>query len=328
MRAVTVSGPGGPDVLTFTDIPDPEPGPGQVIVRVAATAVNRADLLQRQGHYPPPPGAPEWPGLEVSGSVLRTGPDVSDWQVGDQVCALLSGGGYAEQVTVPAGQLLPVPDGIPLIDAAGLPEATCTVWNNVFMLAGLRPAETLLVHGGAGGIGTMAIQLGHQAGARIAVTASTAEKLAACADLGADILINYREQDFVAETRAATGGHGADVVLDSLGAAYLSRNVEVLATNGRLVIIGLQKGRTAQLDLAQVMSRRAAILATTLRSRPETEKAAIVASVRENVWPLLADGRIRPVIHTRLPLDQVAQAHQLMEDSAPIGKIVLTVDNG
>lgn len=328
MRAVTITAFGGPDTLTLTEVPDPEPGPGQVIVRVAATAVNRADLLQRQGRYPPPPDAPEWPGLEASGTVIKTGPDVSGWQIGDQVCALLSGGGYAEQVAVPEGQLLPIPNRTSLIDAAALPEATCTVWSNVFMLAGLRPAETLLVHGGAGGIGTMAVQLGHEAGARVAVTAGSAEKLSICADLGADILIDYREQDFVAEMMSETEGRGADVILDHLGAAYLDRNLRVLAINGRLVVIGMQKGRTGDLDLARLMSRRAAILATTLRSRPEPEKAAIVASVRENVWPLLVDGRIRPVVHTRLPIEHVARAHRLMEDSGHIGKIVLTVGSG
>jgi putative PIG3 family NAD(P)H quinone oxidoreductase len=326
MRAVTMASPGGPEVLTLTDVPDPEPGPGEVVIRVAATAVNRADVLQRQGHYPAPPGAPEWPGLEASGMVVKVGPEVSNWHIGDQVCALLSGGGYAEQVAVPAGQLLPVPDGTELVEAAALPEVTCTVWSNVFMLAGLGPSETVLVHGGAGGIGTMAVQLAHQAGARVAVTAGSERKLSVCADLGADILINYREQDYVAEMRSATGGRGADVILDHLGAAYLDQNIRALAVNGRLVVIGMHKGRVGELDLARLMSRRAAILATTLRSRPEAEKAAIVASVRENVWPLLSDRRIRPVIHTTLPIDQVGRAHQLVEDSAHIGKVLLTFD--
>jgi putative PIG3 family NAD(P)H quinone oxidoreductase len=326
MYAVTVASPGGPEVLTLTEVPDPEPGPGQVVITVAATAVNRADLLQRQGHYPPPPGAPEWPGLEASGTVAGIGPGVTGWQAGDRVCALLSGGGYAEQVAVPAGQLLPVPDGVSLIDAAALPEVSCTVWSNVFMLAGLRPSETLLIHGGSGGIGTMAVQLGHLTGSRVAVTAGTAEKLSVCADLGADILINYREQDFVAGTRTATDGHGADVILDHVGAAYLNRNVQALAVNGRLVVIGMQKGRTGELDLASLMSKRAAILATMLRSRPEAEKAAIVASVREHVWPLLADRLIRPVIHARIPIDQVARAHRMVEESAHVGKVVLTLD--
>lgn len=325
MKAVVVTAPGGPEVLALQDVPDPVAGPGQVVLAVAASAVNRADIMQRMGHYPPPPGAPAWPGLEASGTVVEVGEGVDGWAVGDEACALLAGGGYAEKVAVDAGQLLPVPAGVSLVDAAALPEVTCTVWSNVFMLAGLRPNETLLVHGGSSGIGTMAIQLARQVGATVAVTAGTAEKLAACEALGASILVNYREQDFVEVVREATGGRGADVVLDNMGAKYLGRNVDVLATSGRLVVIGLQGGTKAELDLGALLGKRAAVLATTLRARPAAEKASIVASVREHVWPLLADGVVRPVVHDRLPLADAAAAHRLVESSAHIGKVLLTV---
>ncbi len=325
MKAVVIDSPGGPDQLVLREVADPVASEGQVVLQVAASAVNRADIMQRMGHYPPPPGASELPGLECSGTVIALGPGVEGWSMGDQACALLTGGGYAERVAVPAGQLLPIPPGVDLVDAAALPEVTCTVWSNVFMLARLRPTEVLLVHGGSSGIGTMAIQLARQIGARVAVTAGSPDKLARCAELGADITVNYREQDFVDVVRAATDGRGADVVLDNMGAKYLSRNVEVLATNGRLVVIGLQGGRRAELDLGQLLVKRAAVLATSLRSRPETEKAAIVASVVEHVWPLIADGAVRPIIHTRLPLDQAARAHELVESSAHIGKVLLTV---
>jgi putative PIG3 family NAD(P)H quinone oxidoreductase len=325
MKAVVITEPGGPDVLTLADVPDPVAGPGDVILQVAASAVNRADILQREGFYPPPPGAPEWPGLEASGTVLDVGEEVEGWSVGDPAAALLAGGGYAERVTVPAGHLLPVPDGVGLVEAAALPETTCTVWSNLVMLAGLQPGETLLVHGGSSGIGTMAIQLARQIGARVAVTAGSAEKLVRCAELGASILVNYREQEFVEAVREATDGHGADVVLDNMGATYLARNVEVLAVNGRLVVIGLQGGHRAELNLGRLLNKRAAVLATSLRARPLTEKSAIVASVRENVWPLLAAGAVRPVIYTALPLERVSDAHRLVESSRHIGKVLLTV---
>lgn len=324
MRAVVVTEPGGPEVLVEADVPDPEAGPGDVVLGVVSAGVNRADLLQRQGHYSPPPGTPDWPGLECSGRVLDVGEGVQGWRVGDEACALLSGGGYAEKVAVPAGQLLPVPHGVSLLETAALPEATCTVWSNVFMLAGLRPGETLLVHGGSSGIGTMAIQLARRIGARVAVTAGSAAKLEACARLGAHILVNYHEQDFVDEIRARTGGAGADVVLDNMGAAYLARNVDALATNGRLVVIGLQGGTTAELNLGALLSKRAAVLATSLRARPPDEKAAIVASVVEHVWPLVADGMVRPVIDMTFPLAEAADAHRRME-SDHIGKVLLTV---
>jgi putative PIG3 family NAD(P)H quinone oxidoreductase len=325
MRAVVVTEPGGPEVLAWRDVPDVRPNPGEVLVDVAASAVNRADLLQRQGHYDPPPGAPPYLGLECSGRVAAVGEGVGGWAVGTAVCALLAGGGYAEQVAVPAGQLLPIPAGVDVVAAAALPEVTCTVWSNVFMLAGLRPGETLLAHGGGSGIGTMAIQLARHVGARVAVTAGSAEKLARCRDLGAEVLVNYREQDFVEAVRAATGGHGADVVLDLIGAKYLARNVEVLAPNGRLVVIGLQGGTKAELDLGLLLRKRAAVLATALRARPPAEKAAIVASVRENVWPLLESGAVRPVVDRVLPMAEAAEAHRVLESGEAFGKVVLTV---
>ena len=324
MRAVVMTGPGGPDVLRWDEVPDATAGPGEVLVEVAASAVNRADLLQRAGHYDPPPGSSPYLGLECSGRIAALGEGVTGWRVGEAVCALLTGGGYAEQVAVPVGQLLPVPAGVDVVSAAGLPEVTCTVWSNVFMLAGLRPGETLLVHGGSSGIGTMAIQLAGQVGARVAVTAGSAAKLERCRELGAQILVNYREQDFVAAVREATDGHGADVVLDNMGAAYLGRNVEVLAPNGRLVVIGLQGGATGELDLGMLLRKRAAVLATALRSRPAQEKAAIVASVRENVWPLVAAGTVRPIVDQVLPMADAAAAHRLVESSTHIGKVLLT----
>ena len=324
MRAVVMTGPGGPDVLSWDEVPDPVAGSDEVLVDVAASAVNRADLMQRAGHYDPPPGSSPYLGLECSGRVVALGEGVTGWRVGEEVCALLTGGGYAERVAVPVGQLLPVPDGVDLVSAAGLPEVTCTVWSNVFMLAGLRPGETLLVHGGSSGIGTMAIQLARQVEARVAVTAGSAAKLERCRELGAQILIDYREQDFVTALRDATDGHGADVVLDNMGAAYLGRNVEVLAPNGRLVVIGLQGGTKGELDLGMLLRKRAAVLATALRSRPAEEKAAIVASVRENVWPLIAAGTVRPVIDRVLPMSSAAEAHRLVESSTHVGKVLLS----
>ena len=326
MRAVTVSEPGGPEVLSLSELPDPEPGPGEVVIDVAATAVNRADLLQRQGLYPPPPGASEIIGLECSGTVSAVGPEVADRKVGDEVCALLAGGGYATRVCVPAGQVMPVPSGVDVVTAAALPEVACTVWSNVFMIAGLQPDEHLLVHGGAGGIGTFAIQLASVLGAQVLTTAGSAEKLAVCADLGADVTINYREDDFVEAVRAATDGHGADVILDNMGASYLGRNVDALATEGRLVIIGMQGGTKGELDIAALLRKRGAVVATALRSRPPEEKTAICAAVAEHVWPLVADGRIRPVVHTSLPLAEAGKAHALMEASDNVGKILLTTD--
>ncbi|CAL9491670.1 Phthiocerol synthesis polyketide synthase type I PpsC [Streptomyces sp. enrichment culture] len=323
MHAITIPEPGGPEALVWGEVPDPVVGEGEVLVDVVATAVNRADILQRQGFYDPPPGTSPYPGLECSGRVAQVGPGVSGWAVGDEVCALLSGGGYAEKVAVPAGQLLPVPEGIGVDRAAALPEVVCTVWSNVFMVAHLRPGETFLVHGGSSGIGTMAVQLAKAVGAKVAVTAGTEEKLERCAELGADILINYREQDFVAELREATDGKGADVILDNMGAKYLDRNVQALAVNGRLVIIGMQGGVKGELNIGALLAKRAAITATTLRARPVEEKVAIVAAVREHVWPLVSGGHVRPVIDREIPMPDAAEAHRVVEDSSHIGKVLL-----
>ncbi|MGW4357485.1 NAD(P)H-quinone oxidoreductase [Streptomyces californicus] len=321
MHAITISEPGGPEALVWADVPDPVPGDGEVLVEVVAGAVNRADVLQRQGFYNPPAGASPYPGLECAGRILALGPGVTGWAVGDEVCALLAGGGYAEKVAVPAGQLLPVPKGIGLVEAAALPEVACTVWSNVFMIAHLRPGETFLVHGGSSGIGTMAIQLAKAVGARVAVTAGSPEKLARCAELGADILINYREQDFVEEVRENTAG--ADVILDLIGAKYLDRNVRALAVNGRLAIIGLQGGAKGELNLGALLTKRAAVTATSLRGRPLGEKAAIVAAVREHVWPLIEEGVVRPVVDRTLPMAEAAEAHRVLESSGHVGKVLL-----
>ncbi|MGN6750943.1 MAG: NAD(P)H-quinone oxidoreductase [Intrasporangium sp.] len=325
MRAVTISEPGEPDVLRVCEVDAPTARPGEVIVDVVAAGVNRADVQQRKGFYDPPPGGSPYPGLEVSGRISALGEGVEGWQVGDEVCALLVGGGYAEQVAVPAGQLLPIPDGVSLEDAAALPEVASTVWSNVFLTANIQPGQWLLVHGGSSGIGTMAIQLGKAVGAHVAVTAGTQEKLDFCGQLGAEVLVNYKEEDFVEKIRTATGGHGADVILDNMGAKYLARNVDTLAISGRLVIIGLMGGRRAELDLGTLLAKRAAVIATTLRARPETEKATIVASVREHVWPLIESGVVRPVIHSRHLLEKAADAHREMEASTHIGKILLTI---
>ncbi|MFF9339127.1 NAD(P)H-quinone oxidoreductase [Streptomyces sp. NPDC014773] len=323
MHAITIPEPGGPDALVWAEVPDPVPGEGEVLVEVVASAVNRADVLQRQGFYNPPPGSSPYPGLECAGRITALGPGVSGWSVGDEVCGLLVGGGYAERVAVPAGQLLPVPKGVDLATAAALPEVACTVWSNVFMIAHLRPGETLLVHGGASGIGTMAIQLAKAVGAKVVVTAGSPEKLARCAELGADVLIDYRAQDFVEELHKATGGAGADVVLDIMGAKYLDRNVQALAVSGRLVVIGLQGGVKAELNLGALLAKRAAVMATTLRARPLEEKAAIVAAVREHVWPLVEGGTVRPVVDRTLPMPEAAEAHRVLESGAHVGKVLL-----
>ncbi|NML52376.1 NAD(P)H-quinone oxidoreductase [Streptomyces sp. R302] len=323
MHAITIPEAGGPEALVWAEVPDPVPGEGEVLVEVVASAVNRADVLQRQGFYNPPPGTSPYPGLECAGRITALGPGVSGWAVGDEVCALLVGGGYAQRVAVPAGQLLPVPKGVDLATAAALPEVACTVWSNVFMIAHLRPGETLLVHGGASGIGTMAIQLAKAVGAKVAVTAGSPEKLARCAELGADVLIDYRAQDFVEELHKATGGAGADVILDIMGAKYLDRNIQALAVNGRLVIIGLQGGVKGELNLGALLAKRAAVMATTLRARPLQEKAAIVAAVREHVWPLVEGGTVRPVVDRTLPMPEAAEAHRVLESGAHVGKVLL-----
>jgi putative PIG3 family NAD(P)H quinone oxidoreductase len=328
VHAIVITHPGGPDVLSWTEVPDPpSPVADEVLVDVRATAVNRADLLQRAGHYDPPPGASPYPGLECSGVVAAVGANVTDhrWQPGEPVLALLSGGGYAERVVVPAGQLMPIPAGVDPVDGAGLPEVVCTVWSNVFMLAALQPAETLLVHGGASGIGTMAIQLAKAVGARALVTAGSPAKLARCAELGADAGIDYHQEDFVERVLALTDGRGVDVILDSIGAAYLDRNLRCLATSGRLAVIGMQGGTKAELDLSRLMARRAAVLATSLRARPSDEKAAIIRSVVENVWPLVGAGTIRPVIDRVLPIEHAGEAHRIVEAGEHVGKVVLRV---
>jgi len=324
MRAVIASEPGGPEVLTVTDLPDPEAGDGEVVIDVTATAVNRADTMQRQGKYPPPPGASEVLGLECSGTISAVGRGVEGWSVGDEACALLAGGGYAERVAVPTAQLMPVPKGVDLVTAGALPEVACTVWSNVFMVAGLQEDETLLVHGGAGGIGTLAIQLAKALGARVLTTAGSQEKLDLCRSLGADEAISYRDQDFVEEVKQATDGHGADVILDNMGAKYLDRNLSALATQGRLVIIGMQGGVKGELNIGKLLAKRGAVIATSLRARPVDEKAAICAGVVEHVWPLVTDGSVRTLVHATLPLAEAAEAHRIMESGDHVGKIILT----
>jgi putative PIG3 family NAD(P)H quinone oxidoreductase len=323
MRAVVITEPGGPEVLVWQEVPDVVAGPGEVLVRVAASAVNRADLLQRQGFYPPPRGASPYPGLECSGVVEALGEGVGGWWVGDQVTALLAGGGYAELVAVPAGQLMPVPRGVSLLEAGGLPEVACTVWSNVVMDAGLRAGDVLLVHGGAGGIGTFAIQAAVALGARVAVTAGSAEKLDRCRELGAEVLVNYREQDFVDVVRAATDGRGADVVLDVMGAAYLQRNVDVLATGGRIQVIGMQGGTTGEINLGLLMVKRGQLRATTLRARPASEKAEICARVAAEAWPLVDSGAISTVVDRVLPMSDAAEAHRVVGESEHVGKVLL-----
>jgi len=323
MRAVTVPEPGGPDALVWAEVDDPTAGPGEVVLDVVAAGVNRADVLQRRGHYPPPEGSPPWPGLECSGVIASVGAGVTGWAVGDEVCALLSGGGYAQRVAVPAGQLLPLPAGVDLVTAAALPEVACTVWSNVFMTARLTPGETLLVHGGSSGIGTMAIQVATALGATVAVTAGSDAKLERCAELGASVLINYRDDDFVERVMAATGGRGADVILDVMGASYLARNLQTLAISGRLAIIGLQGGVSAEADLGLMLRRRLTIHATTLRSRPLEEKAAIVRDTLANVWPLVESGQVRPVLDSTFTMSEASAAHERMESSEHVGKILL-----
>jgi putative PIG3 family NAD(P)H quinone oxidoreductase len=319
MHAIVIENPGEPDVLRWTEVPDPVAGPGEVLLDVVAAGINRADISQRQGSYPPPPGAPEYPGLEASGRIAALGEGVTGWRVGDEVCALLAGGGYAERVAVPAGQLLPIPKGVGLVEAAGLPEVVCTVWSNVFMLADLREGESFLVHGGASGIGTIAIQLAKARGARVLCTAGSEEKLQRCRELGADIAINYRTEDFVKEAAPV------DVILDNIGADYLTRNVETLGTGGRLMIIGFQSGAVAEFNLGKLMRRRGSVQSTGLRARPREEKAEIVASVHEHVWPLVESGAVRPVIDRTVPMWDAAAGHRILEESTHVGKVLLTV---
>lgn len=321
MQAITLPTYGGPEVLTISEVPDPEPFAGQVLIDIAATAVNRADVMQRQGFYPPPQGFSNIPGLECSGRIAALGQGVTGWSVGQEACALLTAGGYAEKVAVPVGQLLPVPRGLTLLEAAALPEVACTVWSNVFQRAALSEGEVLLVHGGTSGIGTMAIQLGVRAGARVFATVGTAVKADRVRELGGHPIL-YREDDFV-EVLGTVGG--ADVILDNMGAQYLARNVQALADDGRLVIIGMQGGTTAELNIAALLAKRGAVHATSLRSRPAAEKATIVAATLDGVWPGVETGQVRPIIDRVLPLSDVAQAHRLLEESTHVGKIVLRV---
>lgn len=323
MRAVTISGPGPSGKLSISSLNHPNAGQSDVVITVAAAGVNRADLLQRAGYYPPPANAPDWPGLEISGTVKRVGLGVSRWRAGDRVVALLEGGGYAEEVAVRETQVLPVPDGMDLVDAAALPEAACTVWNNLVDVGGLRAGEWVLVHGGSGGIGSIAIQVAKALGAHVATTAGGPERAARCAELGADLVVDHRREDFVEAVRAATDGRGADVVLDLLGGGALGDNVRVLARGGRLVVIGMQQGRRGELDLSALLARRGTISGTLLRSRPPEEKARIVADTEQHLWPLFATGRVRPVIHARIPFSEAQSAHDLLESGEAFGKVLL-----
>jgi putative PIG3 family NAD(P)H quinone oxidoreductase len=324
VRAIGISAPGGPEVLVAVDVPDPDVGPGEVLLRVAATAVNRADLLQRMGLYSPPPGASDILGMEASGEVERVGEGVRDWKAGDRVCALLSGGGYAELVAVPAGQLMRVPAGIDLVQAAAIPEVFITAHDNLVSRARLQSGEVVLIHGGAGGVGTAAIQVARRAGARVLVTAGSPEKLHRSLELGAEAGINHRNEDFVSRVQELTGGHGADVILDVMGASYLERNLQALAADGRLVVIGMQGGVRAEIDLNGLLRKRGTLIATMLRNRPLEQKAAIVAEFTRTAMPGFADGSLRPVVDRVLPLEQAAEAHRLTEAGENIGKLVLT----
>jgi NADPH2:quinone reductase len=322
MRAIVA---GSSDQLSWQDVPDVSAGPGEVLVKVAAAGVNRADLLQAAGKYPPPPGASEIIGMEVSGVISEVGADVTGWSVGQEVCALLAGGGYAEYVAVPAGQLLPIPDGVDLVDAAGLPEVACTVWSNLVLTAHLGEGQLLLMHGGASGIGTHAIQIARALGARVAVTAGSDEKLQTCRDLGAEITINYRDDDFVARIQEFGG---ADVIFDIMGASYLDRNIDALATDGQLVIIGMQGGIKGELNIGKLLAKRARVIGTTLRGRPVSgpnSKSEIVQAVTAKVWPMIAEGRVRPIIGERIPIEQAGKAHQKLAAGEVHGKVVLTV---
>ncbi|XP_054801283.1 uncharacterized protein LOC129305285 [Prosopis cineraria] len=323
MKAIVITTPGGPEVLKIQEVEDPQIKDDEVLIRIAATALNRADTLQRKGSYPPPKGASPYPGLECSGTIEAVGKNVSRWKIGDQVCALLGGGGYAEKVAVPAGQILPVPPAVSLKDAAAFPEVACTVWSTVFMMSRLSKGETFLVHGGSSGIGTFAIQIAKYHGVRVFVTAGSEEKLAFCKDLGADVCINYKTEDFVVRVKEETGGQGVNVILDCMGASYYSQNLESLSFDGRLFIIGFQGGTSTEVNLASVFAKRLTVQGAGLRSRSLENKAVIVSEVEKNVWPAIAAGRVKPVVYKSFPLSEAAEAHQLMESSKHIGKILL-----
>lgn len=326
MHAIVVE---SADDLIWQEVPDVRPGRGEVLIKVSAAGVNRADVLQAAGLYPPPPGASEILGMEVAGVVAEVGDDVQGWSAGQPVCALLAGGGYAEYTTVPAGQVMPIPDGIDVHDAAGLPEVACTVWSNLVMTAHLSSGQLVLIHGGASGVGSHAIQIARSIGARVAITAGSPEKLQFCRDLGAEITISYRDEDFVARLREETGGAGADVILDIIGAKYLDRNIDALATDGQLIVIGLQGGVTGELNLGKLISKRARVIGTALRGRPATgphSKSSVVEAVVKSVWPMFASGQVRPIIGARLPITKAAEAHRLLTSGEVIGKVVLTLD--
>lgn len=323
VRAISVISPQGPDGLVLAEAPELEPGAGEVLITVRAAGVNRADLLQRAGHYPPPPGVTDRLGLEVSGTIAALGEGVDGWAVGDRVCALVDGGGYAERVVVAAGQVLPVPSGVDLQDAAALPEAVCTAWSNLVDVAGLAAGDQVLIHGGSGGVGVVAVQVAAALGAHVLTTAGGAVRAERCRELGAEVALDHRRDDLLVRVQEATGGHGVDIVLDVVGGAYLDLNLQCLAVGGRLVVIGVQRGRRAELDLGLLLARRASVTGTTLRARPAAEKAAIVAAVREHVWPMLEDGRLRSVVHARLPLAEAGDAHELLASGEVFGKVLL-----
>ncbi|KAK4439222.1 Quinone oxidoreductase PIG3 [Sesamum alatum] len=325
MKAIVITEAGGPEVLQLREVEDPKIKDDEVLIRIAATAVNRADTLQRQGRYPPPKGDSEYPGLECSGIIESVGKNVHRWKIGDQVCALVGGGGYAEKVAVPAGQVLPVPAGVSLQDAASFPEVACTVWSTVFMMSHLAKGETFLVHGGSSGIGTFAIQLAKNHGIKVFITAGSEEKLAACKDLGADVCINYKTEDFVSRVKEETGGKGVDVILDHIGGSYLQRNLECLNYDGRLFIIGFMGGSVAEINLGSVLAKRLTVQAAGMRSRSPENKALIVSEVEKNVWPAIAAGKVKPVVYQYFQLGEAVEAHQLMESSKHIGKIILLV---
>lgn len=326
MIAIEIREPGGPEVLVAAERPKPVAAAGEVLIKVAAAGVNRPDIFQRLGRYPPPPGASDIPGLEVAGTIEALGPDVRDWKLGDSVCALVAGGGYAEYCTAPSPQCLPVPRGLDMTAAAAIPEAFFTVWTNVFDRGRLKAGESILIHGGSSGIGTTAIQLAHARGARVFATAGSAEKCAACERLGAERAINYRDADFVAAIKDATAGRGVDVVLDMVGGEYFAKNIDALAVEGRLVEIATLKGVKAEVNIQAIMQRRLTITGSTLRARPIADKGVIAAAVRHHVWPLLESGAVKPIVHATFPLRDAAGAHRLMESSAHVGKIVLTVE--
>jgi NADPH2:quinone reductase len=326
MTAIAICAPGGPEVLVPEQRPVPAPGPTEVLVKVRAAGVNRPDVMQRKGQYPPPPGAPDIPGLEIAGEVVAAGGKVSRWKIGDKICALVVGGGYAEYCLADEATALPVPKGFSFVEAAALPETFMTVWHNVFERGGLKAGETLLVHGGSSGIGTTAIMLAKAFGARVIATAGSPEKGEACKKLGADVAVDYNKEDFVAATKQATGGHGADLILDMVGGDYVDRNYDAAALEGRVVQIATQKGTKVTVDLRRLMLKRLTHTGSTLRARPVAEKAAIARALEAKVWPLLSAGKVKPVIDSTFPLAKAADAHARMETSAHIGKIILEVN--